>query len=238
MKKTILAAACIFTVAAAEATTVNWSAANDTGFATANGIVLSTGNLLRLGYFTIPDTGAGSVQSFASPTPANLLALNAAWHVIADSTVGSGTGVAGSTSNASTVTLASGDFSHQIYIWALNASTVVGASQQAIFYEPSTTLASWNLPGSNGPTISTTIDIGEAKTPGGTYLAGSYQASNTSVTTTFNAAGLLGTKGAVLLQAIPEPSTLAFCVLAAIGATGSRRRSRSNRVGRAAANLL
>ena len=235
MKKTFLAAACIFTVVAAEATTVNWSAANDTGFATANGTVLSTGNLLRLGYFTISDA---QVALLAIPTPANLTALNTAWHVIADSTVGSGTGVAGSTSNASSVTLASGDFSHQIYIWALNASTVVGASQQAIFYEPSTTLPSWNLPGSNGPTISTTIDIGEAKTPGGTYLAGSYQASNASVTTTFNTAGLPGTKGAVLLQAIPEPSTLAFCVLAAIGATGSRRRSRSNRVGGAAANLL
>ena len=239
MKKTILTVAWIFTIAAARATTVLWSAANDTGIVDAStngtdnkGVVVAQGNLVRLGYFTISDAAV----SLAKTNPS--LLSSTSWHVIADTTIGIGTNLPGSFSLSSPVTLAAGDFGHQIYIWVLNAPTVGAATQQAIFYEPATGLpgqfnANWAFPGSNGPTISTTIDIGQAKTSlGGTYLAGSYQTSNASATTTFGAA-----TGAVKLEAVvPEPSTFTLFALAAAAGAGLRRRSRLNPFGGALSN--
>jgi hypothetical protein len=216
MKKILLSYFCMLATGASQAATINWSASNDTGLATASGSALPIGSLIQLGYFTVAD----SVIS-AAVTAGDISTISSDWVSIASTTVGTGTSLAASYTLTSTPTLSGAALGHQIYEWAVNASTVGAATQQAIFYEPSTSNPSWNFPGSN--LASTTIDIGQAKTSlGGTYLAGSYQSNNAAVSTVFGAP-----TGAVQLQAIaiPEPSR-AILTLAGFGLVLTRRRRR------------
>jgi len=215
MKKILLSYLCVLSMGASQAATINWSASNDTGLATASGAALPTGSLIQLGYFTVADSVISSAV-----TAGNISTISADWVPIASTTVGTGTSLAASYTLTSTPTLSGAALGHQIYEWAVNASTVGSATQQAIFYEPSTSNSSWNFPGSN--LASTTIDIGQAKTSlGGTYLAGTYQSNNAAVSTVFGAP-----TGAVQLQnisAAPEPSR-AILILAGFGLVLTRRR--------------
>jgi len=222
MKRFILTISCALVLAVAQSATVNWGAAVDTGIVDSTGNnLLPTGDLIRLGYFTITDS---QILALASPTASNLATLSSNWHSIADTTIGTGTFSPGSFQVASTPNLTAADFGHQIYIWALNATTVSASTQQAIFYNPIANSGAWALPGSN--LNSTSIDIGGTTGPksGGTYLAGSYQTTNAA------AAGVFGAgAGAVKLAAVPapEPSTITLCAMAAVAMAGSRRRARA-----------
>ena len=220
MRKTFLTTSCIFTVTAAHAATVLWSAQIDTGLATANNSALTQGNLVRLGYFMISDAAVLAAKS-------NLSTLNSAWKSIADTTVGTGTFADASFAvSTSPAPLSSPDFGHQIYLWALNASSVGAATQQTIFYEPAANNSAWTFPSSNAGNLSTTIDIGQAKTSlGGVFLAGGYQASNASVSAIFG-----GPAGAVQLESVtpvPEPSTFLVGAFVAMAAVGLRKRRQS-----------
>ena len=220
MRKILLAITCSVTLSSLHAATVNWGAINDTGLANASGVALAQGNLVRLGYFTISDSAVVIAKT-------NLATLNAAWKSIADATVGTGTGADATFTVATSPAVLSGaDFGHQIYLWTLNASTVAAATQQAIFYEPAANNSAWTFPSSNAGNLSTTIDIGQAKTSlGGVFLAGGYQASNASVSAIFG-----GPAGAVQLESVtpvPEPSTFLVGAFAAMAAVGLRKRRQS-----------
>jgi MYXO-CTERM domain-containing protein len=221
MKKLSFLIASILSTAAAHGATVNWGATNSPGTGIVDGatdLALAQGDAIHIGYFTISDS---SVAALANPTSANLTTLNSSWVDIADSTIGTGTSTNGIFSQASTPTLSGAAFGHQIYVWAWNASTLGGTTQQAIFYEPSSSNSSWNFPGSN--LASTTIDINQAAS--GTFLAGTYEASNASISAILGAGS-----GAVQLQAVvavPEPSSFTFGALAALAAAGTRRRRRA-----------
>lgn len=226
MRKLFLTVCCSFTAAVGHSATVNWNATADTGLALANNSALTQGNLIRLGYFTISDSAVVAAKS--NPTT-----LNNSWRSIADSTVGFGTGFDASFSVATSPAILSGaDFGHQIYLWVLNAPTIGAATQQSIFYEPSANNSSWSFPATNAGNVSTTIDIGQAKTAlGGIYLAGNYQASNAAVTSIFVGAGAPpGVYGAVQLESVspvPEPSTFLVGAFAAMAGVSLRRRRQS-----------
>lgn len=216
MKKLLLicSSALLMTVAS-NAATINWGAQNAVGFADASGAALAQGDLVRLGYFTISDSAISTAVAAG-----DVSTLSSSWVSIADSTIGTGFGVNGFFATTSTPTLSGGSFGHQIYLWALNAASVGSATQQAIFYEPAGSNSSWNLPGTN--VAATTIDVDQAKTSlGGTYLAGSFQSTNASLST------ILGSSaGAVQLQSIsvaPEPSRI-LLIFAGAGALMIRRR--------------
>lgn len=217
MNKFFLLSLFALTTGVGHGATINWSAQNDTGLADASGAGLAQGNLIQLGYFTVSD----SLVS-AAIAAGDLNTLIADWVSIASTTVGTGTGLDASFTANSTPTLSGADFGHQIYMWAVNASDVLSATEQAIFYEPSGSNSSWSFPGSN--LSSTTIDIGQATSSlGATYLAGTYQANNAAVSTIFG-----GPTGAVQLQSItvaPEPSRF-ILLLAGMGVVLSRRRRR------------
>ena len=225
MKQTLLILAGVLTATLAQSATVNWGNVNDTGFANASGVALPAGNLVRLGYFTISDL---AVQALAVPTSANIATLNASWHVIADTTIGTGTGGAAAFFTlASSPVFSGADLGHQIYIWALNGATTGSATQQAIFYEPAASNIAWTFPGDNLPTTTKNIDMGQAKPAlGGNFLAGSYQTSNASVA----AAAGGGAYGSINLAAVPEPSTFALLGVAAMATAGSRRRNGTRRL--------
>ncbi|MBB5033374.1 PEP-CTERM sorting domain-containing protein [Prosthecobacter vanneervenii] len=216
MKKFLfLVSSALVFAASSHAATINWGAQNTVGLADASGAALAQGSLVRLGYFTITDSAISTAVASG-----NMSTLTSSWVSVADTTVGTGTGVAGSFTLTSTPSLSGASLGHQIYLWALNAATVGSATQQAIFYEPSTTNSSWNFPGTN--LTSTSIDIEQAKASlGGTYLAGSFQTSNAALTALFSAP-----TGAVQLQSIsvaPEPSRM-FLIFAGAGAFLIRRR--------------
>ena len=220
MRKTLLAITCCLTLSSLHAATVNWGAINDTGLATASGAALPQGNLVRLGYFTISDSAVVAAKT-------NLATLNAAWRSIADATVGTGTNADATFTVATSPAVLSGaDFGHQIYLWTLNAPTVAAATQQAIFYEPTANNTAWTFPSSNAGNLSTTVDIGQAKSSlGGVFLAGVYQANNAAVSSIFG-----GPAGAVQLESVspvPEPSTFLVGAFAAMAGVSLRRRRQS-----------
>lgn len=233
MKKLTFALAVLLSALAAQGATVNWSAQVDTGFAASNNSALTQGNFLRIGYFTISDA---AVAALAVPTLVNVASLNASFVEFGNTTVGQGFGVDGFFQKSSGLSYATNPTfitTSQIYIWALKATNntsiataLTSATEQAIFYEPFSTgtsgnKASWQFP-ANDLANGTAPDIGDAKPSlGGVYLAGSYQASNPALTTI-----LTSPAGAVKLQAVPEPSILTLCALAAVGVAGARRRSR------------
>jgi hypothetical protein len=233
MKKAVLLFFFLSIFAAAHSATVNWNALaspSGTGLVDSSGAALSSGNWLRIGFFALSDS---AIIALASPTQPNLATLNGAFREFDSTTVG-GSNVGftpGIFSKASTVSLSGLDAGmpgHQIVIWALKGTlgNLSSVTQQAIFYEPSASNASWVFP--TGDLSSTTIDINQAKGPtgGGTgvFLAGSYQANSAAIS------GILGgTSGAVQLQGVapvPEPSTFAIGALTAFAAAGMRRRRR------------
>lgn len=214
MRKLFIPLFCTLAFSVSQAATINWSAQNDVGLANSSGAALASGSLVRLGYFTISDAAVIAAKD-------DLATLSSSWHSIADTTVSTGfPGDSGIFAAVSTPTLSGAELGHQIYFWALNAPTVLGATQQAIFYEPSSSNAFWNLPGSN--IGSTSVDIGDAKSAG-VYLVGSYQASNPAFNTLLGAGS--GSVNLATISASPEPSKM-LLILAGSALVMVRRRRR------------
>ena len=242
MKKLSLFAALLLSTFGSRAATVNWAAGIDTGFADSTGAALAQNNLLRIGYFnTLNDT---AVMALRIPTVANVSALNADFVEFGEARIGDVFGVAAAFQKASTFLYSANPTfdktgtvlaqHQQMYVWAFKATNntslatvLTSVTEQAIIYKPFASSANWKWPASD--TLSTNIDISEAKLPsGGVYLAGIYQPSNASVAAAFvSAGGAPGTYSAVQLQAVPEPSTLTFWGLAVVAAGGARRRKRN-----------
>lgn len=233
MKKLTLTFCAAFSAIAAHGATVNWGdTGQQTGFADSSTAALAVGNWIRIGYFPISD----ALISAGLSTPST---LNTSFQEFGSIQIGTGTGGFAGTFQGTAVLnyVANPSFTganQQIYIWALKATDNTSVStalstvtEQAIFYAPKATFTNWIFPATDGATAPT-VDIGDPKASG-TYLAGSYVASNAALTSIYNGAGISGTIGAVQLQtvaAVPEPSTVAFGALAALAAAGVRRRRR------------
>ncbi|MCX6982490.1 MAG: PEP-CTERM sorting domain-containing protein [Verrucomicrobia bacterium] len=233
MKKLTLLAACVFAGIAAHGATVNWSAQVDTGFADSTNAALAQGNFIRLGYFSIPDA---SVLLLASPTVTNVATLNASFVQFGQTTVGQSFGINGFFAASSLFSYASNpsfDLTHQMYVWVIKATdntslanALLSVTEQAIVYEPfgvagsSINKAKWQFPATD-ITTAPTPDLGDTKPSlGGVYLAGSYQPSNAALTTINGG----NPTGAVVLQAVPEPSTIVLGAVAALMVAGRRKR--------------
>lgn len=236
MKKLSIFIACLAAGISAHGATVNWSAQTDTGFASSNGAALAQGNYIRLGYFNFNSNLASNnaqVAAFANPTLSNVATLNSNFVQFGTAQVGDAFNFDGFFQAGSAFSYfanPSFDLTKQVYMWVIKASnngtlgSALGSvTEQAIFYAPKTSNAEWAFPASENA-FATSPDIGHAKPSlGGVILAGSYQASNTFLTSINGG----NPTGAIQLQgvtAVPEPSTFLAGIFALFAAAGARRR--------------
>ncbi len=218
----------------ASASTVNWGVDNDFNMVLhdAQGALLRTGSLIRIGTFSLTDI---QIMSMAEPTPSNISALDAAFTPFGTQTfrIGQGGFDAGAVAAVSSQTFGASNplLNAQVYIWALKSTTdtsvqlsLSSAFQQAIFYRNKGIDADWQFPGDISP--ASTIDAGDLRNgagtglaSGGVILAGSF-VSNSVAGAAYNGGP---TSAIQLAQAVPEP-TSAFLI--AVGAAGLMMRRR------------
>ena len=251
-----LTLACIFAATVANAATVRWIGLTDTGVINTGPIAsapaLATGNWVQIGYF---DNSLGATQTAIDSairadgaTVAGTATLVNAFHTFAAVQINTGSQAgngAGGFDQTSIVTLGTSSpfFGAQIYFWALNstnnttlATAEANVTQQAIAYVPGSIIHPtngsnpWVFPSAdNSPQV--TIDISSLQTGGSVLDVGTFQlgANNTNL---FNA-GFGSTNNAVQLASVagvppvPEASTFAVGLLAALAASGIRTRRRA-----------
>lgn len=179
----------------ANASTVNWGATISNGLATSNGVALPTGDLVKLGYFTISNA---AIRSSAS----DLTLLNTSFVQYASGAIGDGgLGLPGFFSDASinnNPTFAG----RAIYYWVFNASTLEASTQTGIF---TSTNPAFVFPSDTPVPGATTTDINQVDQNANGIIIGSY-----------NATGSIGAGGAPFynLAVIPEPSSYVLLALA------------------------
>ncbi len=229
-KKIIFGIAALIAASPAFAVRFNSGAAVNSGFSLSNGTDLATGNLVRIGVFTVSDsTVTSNATSFSF--------LNSNFVQIGTSYIGQGNPAAGSSetdpannglfnsSILSVNTTASGlnIVGSQVSYWVFNAVTASSATQCGIF---SSSLSSWTVTSGDGSGLdlsAITTDISDLTNSGaGVSLAGTAKILVGSLGSGTNVSG--GGKD-FMLSAIPEPSSYAALFgVAALGACLLRRR--------------
>ncbi|TDU70684.1 putative Ig domain-containing protein [Prosthecobacter fusiformis] len=191
------------------AATINWSASINHGFSLENGSELPTGSMVRLGWFRDPSTGLQMTDTEIQNLKTTPVLLNDYFVEAGRSTIGSGFTPALPGHFAAVTTLDSSGSGpsfagKQMYLWVLDASTVVAATQQAILYwntadtttNPDATSdkpgVRWRFPVQVSFPGTTTIDVTDL-TVGTGFLAsgarlvvGSYSNSTSSATNMAN----------------------------------------------------
>ena len=199
----VVVAAVVITASQAFALTENWSAQLSRFLTLQGGTTgVPIGDLIEIGIVSNPGAAA------AATTPAQLQALIT---VFASSTVGTGTGIAGSFTVGSTAPGA-GFFGGQVYLVAYNAATVAAATQGGMFTD-----ATWLFPVSDGAAPGN-MDLGDVgvSAPRGTLSSG----------TVTSPADIAGTDAASLaVFPVPEPSTWVLVGSSLLGLLAFRRRS-------------
>lgn len=232
MKKFGVLLAAMFATVAAQAATVNWGAAIDTGLIDTSGAALAQGNYVRVGYF---GTLSNALVSSNALTLSGIGTLNADFHQFDSSTIGAGTFAAGSFSASSQPSYSTlpgfNPANQQIYIWALKstdtsslANALATATQTAIGYVPFANNAQWQFP-ANDLAQSKVIDLSGLSSSSRQILAGTYVAgTSASLTSIFGSPNSALQLAPVAITGVPEPSTLAVGFLTILTAAGVRRR--------------
>lgn len=225
----------VFTAGVSHAATVTWSAATNTGLIDSSAGALGVGNYVRIGYF---GTLSNSQIQTDATTLTGISLLNADFHEFANTTVGTNTSNTPSTfslnSSPGYPTLTSPSAfapGSQIYFWALDstnntslATALNSVTQTAIAYVPFSNNSAWQFPASDvAPGV--TIDVSQLSNVNSVFMAGSYVSGNSA-----SLNSIFGTPNHALqlanVSAVPEPSTFAVGVLAALAALGPRKRNR------------
>ena len=237
MKKLSLILCGFFCTAVADAATVNWGAAIDTGIITTTATgsaALPIGNYLLLGYFT----GITDAQiQLAAQTSSGVNGLLTGSNFVRFDflTVGTGTGAAGSFTKGSTLSYAANPSfvpGSQMAFIALNSTNLTSlaaaensATQIGITYVRSSFNANWAFPASDIATAPN-VDLTQLAPADGNHVydAGNYVPTSSASLT---ASGFPSTNKALQLQTVlvPEPSALTLLAFAAFGAAGFRRRN-------------
>ena len=234
MRKFSLTLLATLAAAVSHAATVNWGASIDTGIIDSSNLAVTQGNLVRIGYF---GSLTNAQVTANAQTQTGLSLLNADFKLFAQATLGEGTDLDASFSKSSSPPYSSlpGFLpASQIYFWATkssNTSTAANAlasvTQTAIAYVPVASNSSWMFPATD-VSPAPLIDISSLSNPNAVFLAGSYKSvSSAALNDIFDTPNsALKLANVENVAPIPEPSTLAFGVLAAWVAAGSRRRYR------------
>ena len=203
--RTIAALLAFFVLFASQslAATINWAAGIDSGLSLSGGANLAAGSLVRVGYFRDPSSGVQLTDAQIQALASSPVTLNNSFVEVGSTPVGTGVGsVAGhfaATSSADTGSSGLNVAGKQIYVWVFNAPTLVGATQQGIFYwlntntatnpdsTPETPGARWSFPAQDPPGV-TTVDLTDLTTgtsalaAGAHVVVGSFSAGTSSTT--------------------------------------------------------
>jgi hypothetical protein len=202
---------------AAQAATVVWSATIN-GFDLADGTDVAVGALVRVGTFDLSDSQIAANSQ-------NVPFLDGHFTEFGSTTIGSGGAPAGlfstiTTNNSATASTLAGS---QIYVWAFSSGTVLGSTQQGIFYMPKSSDVDWQFPAQVPLPETTQIgmdDLTDAAT------STSLRANAKVVVGSFGPGTSAATgKPNFTLVAVPEPAS-APLLLAAGGVVGCIRRRR------------
>lgn len=210
-------------IAPARAATIAWGAGQDNGFSAQNGAELATGNLVRLGTFSLSD---GQIQALFSV--GNIAGLDASFTEIAVANIGDNIGAPSNfaqTSNVDTGAVAG----LQLYFWAYNstnnssvATSKATAFEMGIVYMDKAINSSWAAPVQSPVPGNTSIDIsdltnliGSALVSGAHLVVGNFP----NGTSTAGGAPNIG-----LVGVVPEPGSAALMMLGMLSLAARRRR--------------
>jgi len=197
------------------AITLVWGGQNDDNFALATSTVASklpvaSGSIALLGFFSSPV----SVSTFSSYTLSTQFLTN--FTQLSSTTVGSGTGMAGTFGGGGSITTPTGSIydGKQLAYIVGNASTIAASTQLGVF-----TKSTWLIPvNPTGPTpIVYTTDINQVQNDANSILFGSFLASG----------GSYGADAYKLAVIIPEPSSASLLILGVAGLAALRIRRKS-----------
>jgi len=216
MLRVLLFCVALVVSTAAQAATVVWSATIN-GFDMADGSDVASGALVRIGTFDLTDDQIAQNSQ-------NVPFLDGHFTEFGSTTIGSGGAPAGhfsaiTTNNTATASALAGS---QIYVWAFSSGTVLGSTQQGIFYMPKSSDVDWQFPSQVPIPDTTQIGMDDLTDATSTNLR-----ANAKVVIGAFGPGTSATTGKpnFTLQAVPEP-TSATLLVAASGLIGLIRRRR------------
>jgi hypothetical protein len=196
------------------------------GFDEVGGDDLDSGNLVRFGFFDIPDATIIANKN-------NLAFLASHFREFDNGTIGSGVANTDGHLSVNPTNTVPGDVSFltgkQIYLWALSSSNTSSEAlalatiqEHAIMYFPMNLDADWSFPddltGGRSPSLRdlTVGGNGDVLSPDAHLLVGTFGPGTSAVSG----------KPSFTLEIVPEPSA-ATAVIASIGLLALRRRRRS-----------
>ncbi len=210
--------------------TIAWAAAIDNGLVLQDTTtMLPTGDLIRIGVFSISDA---SIQSLLSA--GNFSAVNAAFTTLGSVAAGGGFGnnpgyFSLSSNTPAPIDSNPGDLNiagQQLYIWAMNVTSVGNAgpgTQNGIFYMPKSVNSNWAVPSDSPVTGSTSVELSDLTGTDPSQLLG----SAVIVEGAFSpnpVASSIRKDANFALAAAPEPASAGLAILGGAAMLLHRRR--------------
>lgn len=197
------------------AAVVNVSAQTYNGLSLANGNALPISDLIRVGFFNLSDSAIQANQG-------NLAFLNSNFIQFGVAASGDSFGIAGYfadslTNSTTTLGIAGG----QIYLWALNSTTLASATQQGIFYLTGNSEWTFKLdtanPNTANPDLSDLTNASNTLLPTAHLVVGTFPGGTTGT--------IAGARNFNLAPVVaPEPTTAALMMVGLVSLAARRRR--------------